>query len=103
MGTAAASPLDDFEGSLTRHWIISRQSRVHVVESGDPRHGRVLVLQPDGDDVCALLPETSGWEGGVLEGDVQFPTSEDSYLGLIYNFHRRASRSDFGVIYIKGN
>jgi hypothetical protein len=34
---------------------------------------------------------------------VLFPSAEDNYLGFIYNFQRTGDRTDFGVVYIKGN
>jgi hypothetical protein len=43
------------------------------------------------------------WGNVRLEGDVQFPTDEDNYLGVVYNLRHRERRSDFGVVYIKGN
>ena len=71
--------VDDFEQPLSTHWIVSRPERAHVAPSKDPQHG------------------------GVLEADVLFPSSEDNYPGLIYNFQRTSARTDFGVVYIKGN
>jgi len=95
--------VDDFEQPLSRHWIVSRPARARLAPSNDPRHGNVLVLEPDGDDVYVLLKGTEVSSGGVLEADVLFPSAEDNYLGFIYNFQRTGERTDFGVVYIKGN
>ena len=94
---------DDFEQPLARQWIASRPERTYVASSGDAQHHNVLVLEPDGDDVYVLLKETERANGGILEADVLFPSAEDNYLGIIYNFQKTAMRTDFGVIYIKGN
>ena len=99
----AKAALDDFDHPLGKHWIVSRPSRVRIIDSRDPAHGSVMQLQPDGDDVYALIRETAGWAGGAIEGDMRFPPSEDSYLGVIYDFRATQQRTDFGVIYIKGN
>ena len=94
---------DDFEQPLSRQWTVSRPERTHTAASNDPLHGAVLVLEADGDDVYLLLKGTESSSGGVMEADVLFPSPEDSYLGFIYNFQRTAERTDFGVVYIKGN
>jgi hypothetical protein len=98
---AAGIFADDFEGSLAVHWEISRASSVRTATSNDPAHGKVLVLEPDGDDVYALAKGTARWQGARLEGDVLFPSNESSYLGVVYNFQRNGARADFGVVYIK--
>jgi hypothetical protein len=38
-----------------------------------------------------------------MEGDVLFPDDQHNYLGFIYAFREHRGRTDFGVIYIKGN
>jgi hypothetical protein len=38
-----------------------------------------------------------------IEGDVLFPDSTDSYLGVMYNARKLGDRWDFGLIYIKGD
>jgi len=98
-----AAVADDFEGPLALHWTLSRPARLHTADSGDPAHRRVLVLEPDGDDVYALAKGTAAWTGGVIEGDVRFPSATDSYLGILYGFRATAARTDFGVLYVKGN
>jgi hypothetical protein len=94
---------DDFDAPLGTHWTASVPSRARIVASGDSAHGNVLALEPDGDDVYVLLKRTDRWTGGALEGDVRFPSREDNYLGVIYGFRRTPARTDFGVVYIKGN
>jgi hypothetical protein len=38
-----------------------------------------------------------------IDGDVLFPDDGNGYLGVMYGFSNRAERTDFGLIYIKGN
>ena len=92
---------DDFENGLDR-WTIHREQTARIQDSGDPGHGKVLVLVPDGN-AYALIGGSEAWRGVRLEGEVLFPTDEDSYLGVVYNLRRRDDRRDFGVVYIKGN
>lgn len=92
---------DNFEHGLSG-WEIYGDDSARIVESGDSAHGRVLVLHPVGD-AYALVKGTSAVRGLRLEGDVLFPTETDNYLGVVYNFRRTGRRTDFGLIYIKGN
>jgi hypothetical protein len=73
------------------------------VRPGDPAHGHVLVLDPNGDDVAALIRGSETWSSVRLEGQMLFPTAAQSYLGLVYHHTTRAGRRDFGLIYVKGN
>jgi hypothetical protein len=93
---------DNFAAGLTR-WQVFGRGASGIIDSGDPTRGRVLTLIPDGDEVYALIKRSDRWGGVRLEGEVLFPSDEDSYLGVIYNFRRRGERTDFGVVYIKGN
>ena len=93
--------MDDFEGDLAG-WEVSGEGGVFIRESGDPDHGRVLVLRPQGD-VYALVRGSQDWGGLRMEGDVLFPDDQHNYLGFIYAFRERGGRTDFGLIYIKGN
>lgn len=91
----------DFErglGSLRVHG----EGAAFTAPSGDPEHGDVLVLRPNGD-AHVLVPGTDAWPGVRLEGEVLFPTDEHNYLGLVYNLRRSGDRLDFGNVYIKGN
>jgi len=92
---------DDFESGLDRWEVIGAQY-VRTEDSNDSAHGRVLVLEPGGD-VLALIRGSESWGPVRLEASVRFPTDEDNYLGAAYNYTRRGARSDFGLIYIKGN
>jgi hypothetical protein len=50
-----------------------------------------------------LVRGSESWGGVRMEGDVLFPDDQDNYLGFIYAFREEGGRSDFGLIYIKGN
>lgn len=94
-----------FEDAFERgsaQWEIVGPTAIRVEPSGDPRHGGVLVLEPNGD-VYALARGSEAWDAARIDGEAMFPTDEDNYLGVIYNFQRRGARTDFGLIYIKGN
>jgi hypothetical protein len=91
----------DFESGLAG-WEISGNQAVSTLGTGDSAHATVLRLHPSGD-VTALVAGSAGWGGVRIEGDVLFPTDENAYLGVIYDFQRHGSRLDFGLIYIKGN
>jgi hypothetical protein len=92
---------DDFEKGLER-WERVGDGGVFVQESGDPVHRKVMVLRPQGD-VLALIPGSDQWGAMRIEGDVMFPDEQNSYFGVAYNYRRDGDRSDFGLIYIKGN
>lgn len=92
---------ETFEGNLNA-WVIVGASDITIRSTSDTRHGHVLSLVPNGD-VYALIKGSDQWGEIRMEGDVLFPTKEQNYLGVIYNFQRREARTDFGVIYIKGN
>ncbi len=93
--------VDDFENGL-RGWVLNRQVGAFVMDSGDPNYKNVLVLRPYGD-VYALVKGSEAWGGLRIEGEVLFPAKVHNYLGIVYNFRRQGNRTDFGVIYIKGN
>lgn len=92
---------DDFESDLNG-WELYGQGAAQIIDSGDAVHKRVLLLRPQGD-VYALVKKSAEWGGVRLEGEVLFPDEIDNYLGVVYNFQRRNRRTDFGLIYIKGN
>ena len=92
---------EDFENGLGR-WTIHGEGTAKIHESGETQHGKILALVPNGN-AYAIIDGSEGWRGVRLEGEVLFPTNEDSYLGVVYNLRRREDRRDFGVIYIKGN
>jgi len=92
---------EDFEAGLGR-WEVSPRNAAVILDSRDRARGRVLALVPQGD-VYALIKGSEHWGAVRLEGEALFPSDEDNYLGVIYNFRRRRERADFGVVYIKGN
>jgi hypothetical protein len=92
---------EDFESGLGA-WDVYGTDGAFTIEPGDREHARVLVLRPNGD-VHILVRGSEQWGGIRLEGEMLFPTDEDNYLGVVYNFQRRGSRMDFGNIYVKGN
>jgi hypothetical protein len=93
---------DDFEGGLDR-WEILGENGVSLRRTDNDAHGTVLELTPNGDDVAALIRGSDAWPAVRVEGDMLFPTEENSYLGLLYNHTTRGSRRDFGLVYVKGN
>lgn len=92
---------DDFSHGLDR-WQIVGTDAVAIHESGDPAHGPVLQLTPNGD-VLALIRGSDRWPRVRVEGDMLFPTDIDNYLGLAYHANESHGRWDFGLIYVKGN
>ncbi len=93
---------DDFESDLAG-WAISDPEAVHILETGDPAHGRVLLLSPAHARLHALIRGSESWHGYRIEGEVLFPENVHNYLGFIYNYAQRGDRVDLGSIYIKGN
>jgi hypothetical protein len=91
----------DFERGLAA-WELLGPTGVAIRDSGDPDHGGVLELTPNGD-VVALIRGSDLWDGVRLEGDMRFPTDLDNYLGFVYRHTRHGRRQDFGLIYVKGN
>jgi hypothetical protein len=92
---------DDFESGLDK-WTTYGVGTARVRASGDAAHGDVLELVPNGD-AYALIKGSERFGAMRIEGEVLFLDETDNYLGVIYNFGRRGQRTDFGVIYIKGN
>lgn len=92
---------DNFERDLSG-WQLIGGHAIRLVDSNDPAHGKVMQLEPDGA-VYALIKNSGQWGSVRVEGEVLFPDDGDNYMGLIYNFTQRETRTDFGSIYIKGN
>jgi hypothetical protein len=92
---------DDFEHGLDR-WEILGVDTARLVPSGDPAHGTVLELVPNGD-AAVLIRGSESWPPVRLEAEMRFLSDVDSYLGLIYHHVARGARRDFGLIYIKGD
>lgn len=92
---------EDFEHGLGRWQVLGRRT-ARLIASGDAAHGTVLELTPNGD-AGVLLKGSDGWGRVRLEGDMCFPTDQESYLGFVHAFTTRDTRHDFGLIYVKGN
>lgn len=90
---------EDFEHGL-EHWRLYGRDAAEIVDSGDPAHGRVLQLVPQGD-AYALIAGSERWRGVRLEGELCFRSEVESYLGVVYDFRQRGERVDCGVIYLK--
>ena len=93
---------DDFSKGLAS-WEISDTAAIYTQDSGDPEHGRVLVMNPAHAKLHALIKDSQSWSMYRIEGDVLFPTDEHNYLGFVYNYGERNGRTELGSIYIKGN
>ena len=93
---------DDFESDLAG-WEVSDPAAIEIVDSGDVERGKVLEMRPAHARLHALIRGSERWDGYRIEGLVLFPTDEQNYLGLIYNYRDSGDRVDLGSIYIKGN
>jgi len=93
--------VDGFDAGLEQ-WTVIGAPAVRIIESGDPGHGPVMLLEPNGD-VLARVRGSERWGSLRLEGEALFPADIDNYLGVAYNVQRRGERLDYGLIYIKGN
>ena len=92
---------DDFEGDLSGWRLVGGQA-IRRIDSGDPEHGQVLELTPDGL-VYATVIDSQEWGPVRIEADVLFPDDRHNYLGLVYNLSESDGRVDFGSVYVKGN
>lgn len=92
---------DNFDRGLAG-WEVITADDIKIRPSNDSLHGNVLALNPNGD-VYALIKESDRWKGVRIEAELLFPTNEDNYLAILYNFQRNGRRADFGNVYIKGN
>ena len=90
----------DFEKGSFRSWNIENRRGVRIDESGDPAHGKVMMLEPDGE-VYALIRRSNKWQSLRVEGDFYFPEDRDAWFGIIYNFNKTSPRTDYGNIYIR--
>lgn len=93
---------DDFEKGLS-NWELNNPGKFFLDKLSDKKHNRIVRLVPGGHNTYMLLKNSEGAHGLRIEGDVQFPDTLNSYLGVIYNYSIRGTRSDYGCIYIKGN
>ena len=62
---------DAFDGDLSG-WELEGAQAISIVDSGDPEHGGVLVLEADGR-VLALVEGSEEWGPVRVELDVLFP------------------------------
>jgi len=92
---------ENFEGDLSA-WNINDTGSVKIIESKDSNHKNVLELTPNGK-VLVLIKKSDQFGPMRIEGEMLFPTDENNYLGLIYNFKKQENREDFGLLYVKGN
>ena len=93
---------EDFESGLSK-WSFPKGQGHQLIDSDDPRHGKVLSLQTVDGIVVALMRDSGSWAGVRIEGDVLFPVDEHNYLGFVYRYRDTGVRTDFGSLYIKGN
>jgi hypothetical protein len=99
---ASAVFRDDFSNGASR-WRITDSASVRVVPSGDPSHGNVLELVPNGARVHALVIGSVAWRRFAVEGEMLFPDPGQSYLGFIWGYRQADGRSSYGNMYVKGN
>jgi len=92
---------DDFEKGTVK-WDFVNPDKTKIVDSGDPRHDKVLSLHSGGEAVYALIKGSHGWTNIKVEGDVFFPFYYHHYMGLIYNYNVTGTRVDFGSIFLLG-
>jgi hypothetical protein len=92
---------DDFENGAAK-WEFINPHRIKIMDSGDPKHGNVLVLRPGGPGVIALIKNSHNWTNIRLEGDVYFPFHYAHNMQFVYNYNAFDNRVDFGTIYIYG-
>ncbi len=94
--------VDDFEKGPGK-WDLVNADKIKILDSGDHKHGKVLCLYSGGEAVYALIKGSAGWTNIRVEGDVYFPDPYFyHYMGLIYHYNVRGSRTDFGSIFILG-
>lgn len=92
---------EDFESGTSR-WVFEDSRAFKLTDAGDGIHGTALELTPFGL-TYALIRGSGDWGDVRIEGEFYFPTDNNAYLGLVYNFAPSGERTDFGSIYIKGN
>jgi hypothetical protein len=92
---------DDFEQG-TAKWELLNPHRIKIMDSGDPKHGNVLVLRPGGPGVIALIKNSHNWTNIRFESDVYFPFHRDHNMQFVYNYNAFDNRVDFGSIFLYG-
>jgi hypothetical protein len=92
---------EDFENGLSK-WELINPHRIKVTDSGDSKHGKVLVLHSGGEGVAALIKNSHDWTNIRVEGDVYFPFFHNHSMQFVYNYNVFDNRVDFGAISIYG-
>lgn len=106
---------DDFENGLGQWAFFDKTTMdpmtdgASIVDSKDDEHGKVLSLMPG--QLIALIKGSEQWRNYMIEGDVYFPDTPASLMGLVYNMNlvqrpnwngeENKLRVEFGSIYIK--
>ena len=104
---------DDFENGLNNWEFFNKKTMEPIsdenfwVNSEDDEHGMVLSLPPG--QLITLIKGSEKWSNYKIEGDVYFPKTEASLMGLIYNLNiiprpktnDELTRVEFGSVYIK--
>ena len=81
---------DDFDADLAG-WQLIGGHAINIIDSGDPKHGRVMELQPDGA-IFALIKDSDQWGDLSIQGDMLFPDDASNYLGIMYKKGHGAPR-----------
>ena len=106
---------EDFESGLDQ-WEFFEKTAMEsladgafIVDSNDKEHGKVLSLLPG--EIIALIKGSENWSNYVIEGEVCFPNTPASLMGLVYNLNLvqrpnwngddNRHRVEFGSVYIK--
>ncbi len=92
---------DDFEKGPGK-WDLVNADKIQIIDTNDPKHGKVMCLYPGGEAVYALIKGSDHWTNLKVEGDLYFPWNTVSYLGLIYHYQVKGPRTDFGSVFILG-
>lgn len=102
--SGAPGAAENFERTLEAWQIVGPSENVRIVpEPGAPANHVLELMPKEGGFVHALWSGAGSLTDLRLEGRLLFPTAGDGYLGLIYGYTRGEGRTDFGVLYVKGN
>ncbi|MFC1736574.1 hypothetical protein ACFL1X_10695 [Candidatus Hydrogenedentota bacterium] len=106
---------DDFENGIGQWEFFAKttmaplSNEAVLVDSEDKEHGMVLSLMPG--QLISLIKGSEHWSNYKIEGDLYFPKTPASLIGLVYNFNlvprpnwngeENRLRAEFGSVYIK--